>query len=85
MDIHGITAGDLFAMFTIVARDFCRSLLAIKGFGNQPGKGCLANSPNPAENHSVRNTVPFDGILKRPDNRLLSDNFFKCLWSPFSG
>ena len=85
MDIHGIAACNLHAMFTLVARDFCRSLLAIKGLGNQPGKSCLAHSPNTAENKGMGNAIPVNTILKRPDNRFLSDNFFKCLWSPLSG
>jgi hypothetical protein len=85
MDINGITARDLHAMFTLVARNFCRPLLAIEGLGYQSGKGCFAHSPNTAENYGMGNTISVKGILKRPDNRLLPDNLLKCLWPPFSG
>jgi hypothetical protein len=85
MDINGIAGCYLSAMLTFVARDFCRAFLAIKGFGNQPGKGRLAYTPYTAENDGMGYTVPVNTILQRPDNRLLSDNFLKCLGSPLSG
>lgn len=85
MDINSIAGCYLGAMLTLVARDFCRAFLAIKGLGNQAGKGRLAYSPDPAEYEGMGYTVPVNGILQRPDNRLLSDNFLKCLGAPFSG
>jgi hypothetical protein len=85
LNINGIAACDLRTMFTLVARYLCRPFLAIKGLGNQSGKGCLANSPNTTEYYGVWNAIPVNTILKRPDNRLLTDNFLKCLWAPLSG
>jgi hypothetical protein len=85
MYINGIAARDLHAVLTLVTGNFCRSLLAIEGLGYQSGKGCLTHSPNTAENYGMGNAISTNGILKRPDNSLLPDNFLKCLWSPLSG
>jgi hypothetical protein len=84
MDVNCIAERDLPAMFTLVAGSFCRTFLTIESLGNQPGKGCLTYTPDTAENKGMGYTVPVNGILQRPDNRLLPDNFFKCLGSPLS-
>jgi len=85
MDINGVAGRDLGAMLAPVAGTLCRALLAIKGLGHQPGKGRLADTPDTAENDGMGYAVPVNGILQRPDYRLLSDNFLKCLGTPFSG
>ena len=79
MEINCIAGGDLKAMLTLVAGNLCRAFLAIEGLGNQPGKGRLANTPDTAENDGMGYTVSVNGILQRTDNRLLPDNFLKCL------
>jgi hypothetical protein len=85
MNINGIAGHDLCAVFTFVAWGSGWPLLAIQGLGNQAGQSCLADTTNTTENYRMWNPVPINGILECPNNRLLSDNLFKCLWAPLSG
>ena len=57
----------------------------VEGTGDQACRGRLANAAHTCEHVGLRNTTTRDGIGKRTDHRLLTDEVGECLGAVFTG
>jgi hypothetical protein len=82
--IHRNTRADFLAEGTAIARLRGRPVLAIEGFGQNPGHRSFTHPARASKKVSVRYPLPSDGILQGLSDGFLPDNFLKGLRSPFS-
>jgi hypothetical protein len=62
------------------ARFTCLSAVTIEPFRQQPGRGCLACSPNPRKEIRVMQSIAFQRVTQCLRNLLLTNQILKGLW-----
>jgi len=59
-------------------------VLAIDGFGKQPGNGCFSGTSRPGKQISMGNIISFYGVGQRLNHMLLPNDLREGLWPIFS-
>ncbi len=83
-DIEVDALGDLAADRALVARLGRRALHAVQRFGQDPGRGGLADTADAGEEVGVMDAIAFNRILERADDGILTDDVAEGLRPVFA-
>ena len=81
-NVQAVGRGDLAAGDAFGARLFSRSLLAVEGLGQDPGRGGLSHSPHARKEEGVGDAAAPEGVSERPGDRLLARDLIEGLRTP---
>ena len=84
-DVQGRALGDFDAILTGVVGVRRGACGAVEGLGQDAGHRGLAHPPGAAEEKGVGHPAGGQGVLERPDDRLLAHHLLKGLGTPLPG